>query len=59
MHYTKYQKKHQSSSYLKQAILNACFIAIFQTIPHLSFEWHTNGSFGEFQFEQQVIFTIS
>lgn len=56
---TKYQKKHKNSSYLRQVILNACFIAIFQTTPHLSFEWRTSGSVGEFQFEQQVTISVS
>ncbi|AMJ73487.1 hypothetical protein AVL57_05555 [Alteromonas stellipolaris] len=56
---TKYQKKHKNSRYLKRFILNTCFISIFQTIPHISFEWHTSGSVGEFQFEQQVTFSVS
>lgn len=54
-----YQKKQRNASYLRKAILNTCFIVFFQTVPHLSFEWSSSGSVGEFQFEQQVTFTVS
>jgi hypothetical protein len=59
MRYTKYQNKHKNPSYLRQVILNACLISIFQTVPQLSLEWSTSGVFGEFQFEQQVTFSVS
>ncbi|WP_418114836.1 hypothetical protein RJD40_16885 [Vibrio scophthalmi] len=59
MLHTKYQKKHNNPSYFRQAVLNACLISIFQAAPQLSLEWSASGVFGEFQFEQEVIFLVS
>ena len=59
MQNTKYQNKDKNPSYLRQLILNACIVSIFQATPQLSFEWSTSGGFGEFQFKQEVTFSVS